>query len=310
MKRWLRALVIVLLGMEILARLAPAGFLPALGEGENFKVEFDQELGWRLPAGGESPAVNNRRMLVNHNSQGFRDHEWQGKTKPRLLFLGDSFIWGFDVEDDERLTNHIQGKLPEWEVLNAGVVGYGTDQELLLIKRLFPRLQPDVVFLLYVGINDVYNNTSNNSYGLFKPYYEKEGTKLKLRGVPVKRSLLFDFRNFNALFRYSYLLRGVAGVISALQPGQRKCEDLSFELILEIKSFVESNGAKFVLGYESIPPELLERLTQANISPINLITDKRYDNFGLHWTKDGHKWASDKLWETLVQNGLVVSDSP
>jgi lysophospholipase L1-like esterase len=52
-----------------------------------------------------------------------------------IVFLGDSFVWGLDSEADERFTELLKAKLPDYKVLVA-VAGFGTDQEYLLPKRL------------------------------------------------------------------------------------------------------------------------------------------------------------------------------
>ena len=45
--------------------------------------------------------------------------------------------------------------------INAGVTAYGTDQEYLLLRRLWDRIQPNVVVLMVCVDNDRKDNTVN-----------------------------------------------------------------------------------------------------------------------------------------------------
>jgi hypothetical protein len=56
------------------------------------------------------------------------------------------------------------------EVLNAGVEGYSTDQELLLMRRLIPLYHPDIVSYALCD-NDFGGNESREAYGLPKPRF-------------------------------------------------------------------------------------------------------------------------------------------
>lgn len=80
---------------------------------------------------------------------GLPDEEFSLDAKPTVMFLGDSFVWGLDSEADERFTELLKPKLPDYNVLAAGVAGFGTDQEYLLLKRLWPKVKPAVVVLIF-----------------------------------------------------------------------------------------------------------------------------------------------------------------
>ena len=102
------------------------------------------------------------------NSMGLRDDEVVVPKPPgtfRVLVLGDSFVQASQVsvgqpftEVLERALNgaHQQGGGPtRYDVVNAGVGGWGPGEEYLWLKNEGLRLQPDVVVLqLYLG-NDV-----------------------------------------------------------------------------------------------------------------------------------------------------------
>src|SRR5262245_41457465 len=78
------------------------------------------------------------RIEVTHNSLGFRGPEVARELaadRRRVLVLGDSFAYGIGVEDDETFSARLQALEPRLDVLNSGVNGYGTGQELLLLRE-------------------------------------------------------------------------------------------------------------------------------------------------------------------------------
>src|SRR5205823_3896421 len=125
---------------------------------------FDPDLGWLPIAGATSRFAGSRVVTVQHNSLGLRDIEPQTGSRPTLLFLGDSFVWGYDVEAEERFTDILRRDLPGYRIVNAGVPGYGTDQAFLLLERLWGRIAPDVVVLMFCADNDRDDNSSNFRY--------------------------------------------------------------------------------------------------------------------------------------------------
>lgn len=101
---------------------------------------------------------------VTTNNQGLRmshDLEWP-KERPRVLLLGDSFTFGFNVDDVESYPALLQSRLPRWEVVNAGVPGYSIPQQHALFLERARFVEPDVT-VLQVLFNDL--------YGLF--YFEQ-----------------------------------------------------------------------------------------------------------------------------------------
>ena len=69
----------------------------------------------------------------------------------------------------------------------AGVSGFGTDQEYLLLQKLWPKVKPAVVVLIFCTDNDRDDNRSNIRYeGYQKPYFmlTAQGS-LVLAGQPV-----------------------------------------------------------------------------------------------------------------------------
>jgi len=99
---------------------------------------------------------------ITTNSLGLRGPEIGPKPAGvrRVLALGDSFTFGHAVEASEAWPAVLQELLaarggPRYEVVNAGIGGYGTGQQLLLYDELQSRVEPDLVVLGFAVVNDV-----------------------------------------------------------------------------------------------------------------------------------------------------------
>jgi lysophospholipase L1-like esterase len=133
------------------------------------------------------------RGEVRINELGLRGREIEldSSEMTRVLVFGDSYVFGVGVDEEHLLTTHLERLLqphfpPRLEAVNMGVSGYSTDQELLLMKELGPRLRPKIVILVICD-NDYRANSENFAWRrYYKPYFDidDEGG-LHLRNVPV-----------------------------------------------------------------------------------------------------------------------------
>jgi lysophospholipase L1-like esterase len=96
-------------------------------------------------------------VLVTYNERGLRDRPIvpKGKNEYRVLALGDSVTFGWGVDQEKtfaaRLESLLQGRLHRpVRVINSGVAGYNTVQEVTYFKQEGITLQPDLVLLTYV----------------------------------------------------------------------------------------------------------------------------------------------------------------
>jgi lysophospholipase L1-like esterase len=150
----------------------------------------DPVLGWAHRPGQQGVfATEQFRTHVRINSRGLRGRELayeRPRDTKRILVLGDSFAWGFGVEECERFSELLETALGV-EVINSGVSGYSTDQKLLWLRNEGIRYDFDLVLGVFPG-NDHYDNHLARNYFVYdKPYFELAGDTLSLRGVPVRR---------------------------------------------------------------------------------------------------------------------------
>lgn len=151
--------------------------------------EYDQTLGWRgVPEGQAELVTECNSVWLQHNRHGFRDveHDDVGDHWPTIVFLGDSYTWGYEVEFDEMFVNKLRDMLPRFNIFNLAHRGYGTDQELLTFKR-WRHDGPIQWVVLMFSENDVADNNSSFRWDKRKPKYRMIQNELVLTGVPVPK---------------------------------------------------------------------------------------------------------------------------
>ncbi len=142
--------------------------------------------GWALKPDIRNMSVFNGKIL-NSNSKGLRgktEYEYQRTPgKRRIVILGDSFTFGEEVSDDETYSHYLESALPNTEVLNLGVQGYGNDQMLLYLKEEGVKYHPDIVILGFAYL-DIYRNLWS-FFAYAKPRFKLVPGGLELTNVPV-----------------------------------------------------------------------------------------------------------------------------
>jgi lysophospholipase L1-like esterase len=68
--------------------------------------------------------------------------------------IGDSFAWGYGVDDDAIFPALLEQRLPATEVINLGVSGYGLHEETAYFRRLGVGFDPDMLIVTLVQ-NDI-----------------------------------------------------------------------------------------------------------------------------------------------------------
>jgi lysophospholipase L1-like esterase len=100
------------------------------------------------------------KVKIRINSQGFRGREYgvDKKDRIRIILLGDSITFAKTFEEGKTyavLLEKLLKKLnPKTEVLNMGVDGYDTLQEVLEFKKNGLKFSPDLVLVCYC-LNDI-----------------------------------------------------------------------------------------------------------------------------------------------------------
>lgn len=175
-KRILRLIIINLFVFFVLFELSSAIIIHVFKIGDPpyihnvFKqklhvVDIDTNFGvWHYPNFTISRKTQCYNVTYRFNSYGARDKERSKKqTAGRIAFLGDSFVEGFGLNDEERISNILENMLGI-EVMNFGAFGdFGTTQIAKLYQNLAIQFDHDIILIGLFPFNDFDEN--NLEYG-------------------------------------------------------------------------------------------------------------------------------------------------
>ncbi|HZI94602.1 MAG TPA: GDSL-type esterase/lipase family protein, partial [Patescibacteria group bacterium] len=286
---------------------------------------------------------------VRINSEGWRDRERSPEKPPgifRIVVLGDSFTWGHGVEDEEIFTRRLEQKLSGVEVLNMGLSGSSTDQQLLILKRDALAFHPDVVIVM-ICRNDFLANTGTMEGPYGKPAFvlQQDGS-LRLTHVPVP-DLTTAARAHGWLRRQSALWNLIESTWnqkdddSSTRTYDRRQASYALmrALLKSMRDEAARGGARLALGivpsnahtyFDPVPALEAERVRvikeiggSEGIPVLDLVpafragardpsTGGRIDlhyRADQHWNRRGHELAADEMARLLRQADLIPSHS-
>lgn len=151
----------------------------------------DPDTGGALRPGAKGWWTGEGRGWVEINSHGQRDREHSEAKPPgtfRIAVLGDSYAEAFQLPMEQSFWSVLEKRLNgdrascgrTVEVLNFGVSGYGTAQELLALRNRVWTFSPDLVLLTITTGNDIRNNAKALEGNPDIPYFHFEGNRLVL----------------------------------------------------------------------------------------------------------------------------------
>jgi hypothetical protein len=239
--------------------------------------QLDPDLGWSLRRHKSGwYAAEEGRVRIAVNAAGFRDREHKlDKPDPvyRIAVLGDEYseapsvalqdTWWWRLEPKLQQCDFQPGKLVE--VLNFGVSGYGTAQELVLLQKTVMRYAPDLVLVQFAP-----DDVADDSYALarnkLRPFYT-----LDAHGVPrIDESFVaareFDrhmqtryrlaaeigdhvrsFQLVRELARASFIAPAHAELVAATGPAYEDASRVTEALLAKMTAFARRNGAELAL---------------------------------------------------------------
>jgi hypothetical protein len=131
--------------------------------------------------------VPNGNGVVNFNSEGIRGLKSYKKEKSpgitRIVVVGDSFSFGEEINDDETYSAQLEQLMPNTEVLNMAVHGYGLDQMYLRLNLDGFKYNPDIAIFAFIG--DDINRTVLTFRDYMKPKYILNNGKIQLTNTPI-----------------------------------------------------------------------------------------------------------------------------
>lgn len=231
LSRWATNLVMAL-GAVLVALLLCELVLRLMGVSYSVYVWTDPVVGVAHIPGAESRRQSEGQPWIGINSDGLRGPETTLEPPAgtyRIALLGDSFIEAFEVPYQSTVGEVIERRLSALrgtpvEVLNFGVGGYGTSQELLTLQHKVWKYSPDLVLLAVTTGNDISDNYRALKRSEYVPYHVYQGDSLVLDttflDAPGYRSRAVWTRRLLSVVQHSR----VAQVVNRVRHVRRKNE--------------------------------------------------------------------------------------
>jgi hypothetical protein len=146
-----------------------------------WRTEHHDWGGWHKPSTTANHTHNCFSVSYSSNSHGARDRERSiTAAANRAILLGDSFIEGYGVDEEERLSNLLEERLG-LEMLNFGMTHFGPLQYQILYEKLARRFDHELVMIGFLPNNDFTGNDpdfgrqESDFARRYRPYYSKDG---------------------------------------------------------------------------------------------------------------------------------------
>lgn len=259
------------------------------------------------------------------NSKGLRSPEYsypKDKGIIRILGLGDSYTFGIGVEEKDTYLKKLEEMLAarfqkerKIEMINTGVGGWGTTQQLIYLQKEGLKYTPDLIILGFF-VNDPSENEDTGLYRLENDGLIRQPVKIS-QGLSATKKFTAYIPFYNFLTRHSQFLSFLrirltiiltkghqkAG-IAKLTDGTYKNLDLTKALLKEMNQVAEANGSKLIIilipsKEEFLLPNSSDRNMQLEIVKfcqdnyiknvdLFLTFKKISDTQSLYFTKDSH----------------------
>ena len=329
----LAGLVLAMLLLTLRARLFPSTqwiYLYEPGHEETgHRYIYDATLGWRNIPNWTGTTFGKPLSI---NSHGLRDLEYSYEkpaNRRRILVLGDSYTWGYGVGNKEIYTEVLENSLlqqKDWQVLNAGVSGWGTDQQYLFLRKEGFRYDPDIVIVSFFFGNDFREISSSQQYQLDKPVFINTALELNNSPVPkprheganpvyystapsdqlaeaIFRRMAADCKKKNArlvVFKFgAYVDPPTRKLFETTMPPRRR-EDL---IEMARRSAAFNASMQRISGLQYLDMDAIFEKEGFTFAELGVIPSR-----DMHWNSFGHSKVAAGLYAFLAENDLLETN--
>jgi GDSL-like Lipase/Acylhydrolase family len=248
---WLTKIAQAVLGTTVALIVLNFAFLAGgYFTGHQRMYMFDALLGWRV-----LPNLNAARTpyITYTDSHGFRilPGEPRDTTTYDVMLVGDSFCFGSWISAEQTLAGMLKLDHPDLRIANTAVPGYGTDQELLMLRRWAPMLKPGGTVILLTYMNDFDDIRDRWEEVREKPWFRMDGDALVLE-LPDSwaNRLLWSAHIFSVTAYLTSLAFNLQPRIWGDDPYAAR---LYSALLQQMAQTVRARHARFVVLYTSGP---------------------------------------------------------
>jgi lysophospholipase L1-like esterase len=242
--------------------------------------------------------------------------------KEKIWIMGCSITHGWTLNDNETYPWLVQEKIPEYEIINFGVSGYGTIHSLIQIQNALKIMQkPKIIILTYASFHDSRNTFSKarrrivsawNFLGtVTQPYaYLDKNRKLVLHRADKVVYSPWPFARYSAFINYleqKYII---------YESRQLNPHLISKLLIKKINNICkEENITLIVAGIKENPQKKMKNIlkfcNRLNIPTVDISVDlskREYNNLPIdaHPNALANQKYAEKLFMFLKENNFLI----
>lgn len=184
---------------------------------------YDSKLGGMVPVPNQKGFKSHPREYYyeyQNNEIGMRDTRQLNDYKKKsykILAIGDSFTYGWGVNDDETFCKLLEKKINKDSVavLNAGASGSGTDYALKFFQVRGSELSPKVVLYFYYE-NDFVDNSENRYFTIKQDSILPNTVNAAINLNAIQKNKLANSKIYNWFASHSHLfnmIRTQVGII-------------------------------------------------------------------------------------------------
>ncbi len=313
-------LLITVLVLEVLLSAASGIFWKRLSTS-------DRRLGWKYV---HTPETIKRYYTsegwadIYINTDGFRSAEFiSDEDSYRVMILGDSMTFGNEVSQEKIFTSLLERKIEETypdrkiNVMNYGVAGFGTGQELICLKEYGDRYPPDVVVLM-LFVNDFDDNTLTVYTNRYVPHFKLEDDKLVLYNKPGRLQRIRTFLRDKSVLFY-FLFHRLEVFDRILKEKERyRAEETEKMLLMQrlldaIRAYTSERNIPLFLFYigretgRERRSDWVRKYCEENSVSFGLVPQKKGEliSDNIHWNMRGHAATAEIVYGKLAESKVL-----
>ena len=242
---------------------------------------------------GENQTYTFNTISLGFDGIGFRD-DGINAGKTLSIVLGDSFAWGSGVNSSDNWVEILEST-SELDVVNMGMFGYTTYNELKLFNKYGLKLKPKIVFLAFYS-NDVIDNYQVQRIFDLGPLYHLH-------------SFAFEYSN---IYKWFSIKKGIRGIIATHKNNTfcfgNYCDEYQFPII---ERYSKENQVGMLLTKKYLG-EMADITKENNITLVIILIPSKelifYDKLGLDDKIYKKNYPISDLMQFCIMNNLKCID--
>ena len=238
--------------------------------------------------------------------------------KKEIWIFGDSITYGWSVNNEQAYPWLLQERLPEYEVVNFGVSGYGTLHSLIQFREAIQRgSRAKLAIIAYSSFHDVRNTFIRIRRKMLAPSTHLGPLNQPYATLNNNGQLEFlmdtvEFREF-PLMRYSAFMHALEEAYDRYEERHSRSHEVTKAIIKEFSALCKAHDVVLVVAALTSDPttsDMLDYCRSEGIKTTDLWVDylniKENNNlpFDSHPSALAHRQYEQKLGSFLLSNVL------